>query len=45
MKSKLFAAMLIMLSFASCTQRVMCPTYSIEDQHELRTKGENTKSM
>lgn len=45
MKSRLFAAAIIMLSLASCTQRVMCPAYAVEDQKELRVEGGNKKSM
>lgn len=45
MKSKLLIAAIVILNLASCTQRVMCPTYAVEDQKEVKVEAENKKSM
>lgn len=45
MKLQLFAAIVIILSFTSCAQRMMCPAYAVDDQHELKIEREDSKSM
>lgn len=45
MKAKLLVAAIVLLNLASCTQRIMCPTYAVEDQKELKVEAENKKSM
>ncbi len=45
MKVRLFIAFMLMIGFTSCTQKIMCPAYAVEDGQKLEMKTEREVNM
>lgn len=45
MKLRILIAAFILLGASSCAQRIMCPTYAVEDHQEVKSTYDEKKSM